>query len=53
MKLVLESALPAAAGGTPARGPVGVGRSYAWVAVAAVRSLAFVFVLGRGITLRR
>jgi hypothetical protein len=68
MKLVLESALPAAAGGNcgllwmryyvpkgtaPARSEESIGRSYAWIGVAAVLSPAFIFVLGRGITLHR
>lgn len=66
--LVLESALPAAAGGNagliwlrhyvpkgtePLRESDGVGRSYAWVSLAAVSSLAFIFALGRGVTLSR
>ncbi|MGH9718330.1 MAG: hypothetical protein ACRD4R_16605 [Candidatus Acidiferrales bacterium] len=66
--LVLESALPAAAGGNsgllwlryyvpkgavPLRGSDGVGRSYAWIATGVVLALAFIFVLGRGITLHR
>ncbi|MGH9686171.1 MAG: hypothetical protein ACRD5K_03655 [Candidatus Acidiferrales bacterium] len=68
IKLVLEAALPAAAGGNcgllwlrhyvpkgavPLRESDAVGRSYAWVAVGAVLSLAFIFVLGRGIALHR
>jgi len=67
-KLVLESALPAAAGancaflwlryyiprGTlPVRDSDSISRGYAWIAMAAVLSLVFVFVLGRGITLNR
>ncbi|MGA9884115.1 MAG: hypothetical protein WBQ34_10380 [Candidatus Acidiferrales bacterium] len=68
IKLVFESALPAAAGGNcgqlwllyyvptgtvPLSEPDGVGRSYAWIAAAAMLSLAFVFVLGRGIAVHR
>lgn len=68
LQLVLESALPAAAGGNAgllwlrhyvpkgtesgdAAG--GVGRSYGWVCTGIVLTGLFVFVLGRGITLRR
>jgi hypothetical protein len=65
IQLMWQSALPAAAGahsgmlwlmyyiprGTvPERGSEGIGRSYAWVFVAAGLSLVFVFVLGRGFT---
>lgn len=66
--LVLESALPASAGGNcgllwlrnhvpkgavPVSAEEGVERSYAWIAAGVVLSLAFIFVLGRGITLHR
>jgi hypothetical protein len=65
IQLMWQSALPAAAGahsgllwlmyyiprGTvPERGSEGIGRSYAWIIVAAGLSLVFIFVLGRGIT---
>lgn len=65
IQLMWQSALPAAAGahsgllwlryyiprGTvPARGSEGIGRSYAWIFVAAGLALVFIFVLGRGIT---
>jgi hypothetical protein len=68
LTLVLESALPAAAGGNagllwlrhyvlkgtvPVRETEGVERSFAWIGLAAALSLAFIFVLGRGITLQR
>lgn len=68
LTLVLESALPAAAGGNagllwlrhyvpkgtvPIRDRNAVSRSHTWIAVAIALSLAFVFVLGRGITLHR
>lgn len=68
LTLVLESAAPAAAGGNagllwlryyvpraavPGREAEGVGRSFAWISAAVVLSLAFIFVLGRGITLHR
>jgi len=68
MQLVWESALPAAAGAgsglvwmryyipkrtIPERGSPVVSRSYTWVASAAIVTLAFIFVLGRGITLHR
>lgn len=66
--LVLESALPAAAGGNcgllwlryyipkeavPVSAEEGVSRSYAWIVAGAAASLAFIFVLGRGLTLHR
>jgi hypothetical protein len=68
IQLMWQSALPAAAGahsgmlwlmyciprGTvPERGSEGIGRSYAWIVVAVGLSLAFILVLGRGITLHR
>jgi hypothetical protein len=68
IQLVWQSALPAAAGahsgllwlmyyiprGTvPERGSDGIDRSYGWVIAAVALSLAFIFVLGRGITLHR
>jgi hypothetical protein len=68
MQLVFESALPGAAGAdsgllwlqyyipkktVPDRAPEAIARSYVWIAVAAVMSLAFIFILGRGVTLRR
>lgn len=68
IQLMWQSALPGAAGahsgllwlryyipsGTvPERRSDGIDRSYAWIIVAAALSLAFIFVLGRGITLRR
>jgi hypothetical protein len=67
IQLVWQSALPAAAGahsgllwlmyyiprGTvPERGSDGIDRSYAWIGVAVGLSLVFIFVLGRGITVR-
>jgi len=67
-QLVWQSALPAAAGAdsgllwmrfyipkatVPERGSEGIARSYAWIAAAAILSLVFIFVLGRGITLHR
>lgn len=66
-QLVLESALPAAAGGNcgliwlwhygrgaqPIFGSQKLGRSYGWLAAAGAFSLVFIFVLGRGITLHR
>lgn len=66
--LVWQSALPATAGaksgllwlsyyipkGTvPKLQPQGIGRSYAWITVAVVLSVVFVFELGRGIVLHR
>jgi hypothetical protein len=66
IQLMWQSALPAAAGahsgllwlmyyiprGTvPERESDGVDRSYAWIIVAMALSLAFIFMLGRGITL--
>jgi hypothetical protein len=68
IQLVWESALPGAAGAdcgllwmlyyipkrtAPKWGSPAISRSYAWIIAAAVVSLAFVFVLGRGIPLRR
>jgi hypothetical protein len=40
-------------GTVPTREAAGVGRSYLWIGVAAALALAFIFVLGRGITLHR
>jgi hypothetical protein len=37
----------------PERETAAIARSFVWIAVAAAMSLVFVFVLGRGITLRR
>jgi hypothetical protein len=68
IQLMWQSALPAAAGahsgllwlmyyiprGTvPERGSEGIGRNYACIVVGVGLSLAFIFVLGRGITLHR
>lgn len=68
MRLMWQSALPASAGAgcgllwlrfyipkatVPERASEAIGRSYAWVAVAAILSLLFIFVLGRGIRLHR
>ncbi len=68
IQFVWESALPASAGSgsgflwmryyipkstVPERGSPAISRSYAWIAVAAVLTLAFIFVLGRGIPLHR
>ena len=68
IQLVWESALPGAAGAdcgllwmryyvskrtVPERGSPAISRSYAWIVAAAAVSLAFVFVLGRGIPLHR
>jgi len=68
IQLVWQSALPATAGancgllwmryyipeGTiPRRGDENIGRSYAWILPAVLSSLVFIFVLGRGIVLRR
>lgn len=67
-QLIWESALPAAAGGSnallwlqhyiprrlkPERAAPSIGRSYAWIAIAAALAVPFLFVLGRGITLSR
>jgi hypothetical protein len=66
VSLVWQSALPATAGGhsgllwfryyipkktTPATSPDFIGRSYAWIGVAAASALLFVLVLGHGMTL--
>jgi hypothetical protein len=66
IQLVWESALPATAGAdcallwmryyipkrtVPEWGSPTIRRSYSWIVAAAVLSLAFIFVLGRGITL--
>ena len=68
IQLVWQSALPGAAGAhsgllwlryyiprktIPQRGSEGIGRNYVWITVAAILSLVFIFVLGRGITLHR
>jgi hypothetical protein len=68
IQLVWQSALPGAAGAhsgllwlryyipaktMPERGSEGIGRNYVWIIVAAIFSLVFIFVLGRGITLHR
>jgi hypothetical protein len=68
IQLVWQSALPGAAGAhngllwlryyiprktVPEVGSEGIGRSYIWIIVAAIFSLVFIFVLGRGITLHR
>jgi hypothetical protein len=68
IQLVWESALPGAAGAdcgllwmryyvpkrtVPEWGSPAIGRSYPWAIAAAVVSLAFIFVLGRGIPLHR
>jgi hypothetical protein len=68
IQLVWQSALPGAAGAhsgllwlryyiprktVPERGSEGIGRNYVWIIVAAICSLVFIFVLGRGITLHR
>jgi hypothetical protein len=68
LQLVLESALPAAAGGNagliwlqyyvpkdtlPVRNEDRVDRSYTWIGLAAVLSRAFIFVLEPGVTLHR
>jgi hypothetical protein len=68
IQLVWQSALPGAAGAdsgllwlryyipnktVPELGSEGIGRNYAWIIVAAILSLIFIFVLGRGITLHR
>jgi hypothetical protein len=68
IQLIWQSALPGAAGAhsgllwlryyipaksMPERGSQGIGRNYVWIIVAAVFSLVFIFVLGRGITLHR
>ena len=68
MQLLWQSALPATAGGQsgllwlqyyiprgtePREAPEQLKRSYVWAAAAAVLGLAYVVVLGRGITVRR
>jgi len=68
MHLLWQSALPATAGGhsgllwlkfyirkgtAPERPSDGIGRNYAWIAVAIALALPFIFILGRGITLHR
>jgi hypothetical protein len=68
MQLMWQSALPGAAGAhsgllwlryyipkktVPEQRSDGIERSYAWILVAVAFSVAFVFVLGRGITLHR
>ena len=68
IRLVWQSALPGAAGAdsgllwlryyipkgiVPERLSDGIVRNYPWIIVAAILSLAFVFVLGRGISLHR
>ncbi len=68
IQLVWESALPAAAGAdcgllwmryyvpkrtVPEWGSPGITRSYPWIIVAAILSLTFIFVLGRGVPLHR
>jgi hypothetical protein len=68
VKLVFLSALPATAGGecgllwmrwyilkntVPRANPEPISRSWAWIVVSAVLALAFIFILGRGITLHR
>ena len=68
ISLVWQSALPATAGANsgllwlryyiphstvPERPSPSLQRSYVWIAIATLCSLAFIFVLGRGITLHR
>ena len=68
IQLVWQSALPGAAGAhsgllwlryyiprktVPERGSQAIGRNYVWIILAAILSLFFIFVLGRGITLHR
>jgi hypothetical protein len=68
IQFVWESALPASAGADSGllwmryyipkgtireRDSPAIGRSYAWIVVSAALSLAFIFVLGRGIPLHR
>jgi hypothetical protein len=68
IQLVWQSALPGAAGAhngllwlryyiprktVPERESDGIRRNYVWILAAAISSLAFIFVLGRGITLHR
>jgi hypothetical protein len=66
IQLVWQSALPGAAGAdcgllwlryyipkktVPELGSEGIGMNYVWITVAAILSLIFIFVLGRGTTL--
>ena len=68
IRLLWQSALPATAGGhsgllwlmyyiprgaVPVRGTDGIDRNYRWISVALALAAAFIFVLGRGITLGR
>jgi hypothetical protein len=68
IQLLWQSALPATLGGhsalmwlqyaiprnaKPARADDRILRSYSWIAIAAVIALAYLLVLGRGVTLRR
>lgn len=68
IQLVWQSALPGTAGAdsgmlwlmyciprriVPERAPEAIGRNYSWITVAAILSLVFIFVLGRGVTLHR
>ena len=68
MQLMWQSALPATAGGDsgflwlryyipkgtiPEQPSDGIDRSYLWITVATALSVVFIFMLGRGITLRR
>ena len=68
IQLVWQSALPASAGAdsgllwlryyiprrtVPERASDGIKRDYVWITVAVALSLAFIFVLGRGIALHR
>ena len=68
IQLVWQSALPGAAGAhsgllwlryyipsktVPEVESAEIGRSYVWIVVAAILSLLFIFVLGRGVTLHR
>jgi len=68
IQLLWQSALPATAGGqsgllwlqyyipqgtAPERTSEQLGRSYAWIVIAAIPAFVYVGVLGRGITLHR
>ncbi len=68
IQLVWQSALPGAAGAdcgllwlryyipkttVPEVGSDGIGRNYVWIIMAAILSLVFILVLGRGVTLHR